>query len=273
MNNAIKLPVFGVDTHAHIFCKGLPLAGTRRYAPDYDATVEAYLENLRRSGLSHGVLVQPSFLGTDNSYMFDALKRHPDQLRGIAVVSPDVSEAELEAMNDCGVVGARLNLVGLPLQDYASEPWVGLFGKLKKLDWQLEIHRQCQDLAVIMPPILASGINLVLDHFGRPDPVLGAKDPAFQALLASANTGRVWVKLSGTYRNQSSLAEAVAMTAMLRQAFGTDHLLWGSDWPHTQFETATNHASEYALIDHLLPDPSDRQRVLVETPTALFRFK
>ena len=38
--------VRGVDTHAHIFEKGLEFAAQRRYAPDYDATVEMFLANL-----------------------------------------------------------------------------------------------------------------------------------------------------------------------------------------------------------------------------------
>ena len=73
----------GIDTHAHVFARGLTLAEGRRYAPDYDAPVEDYLRRLDENGLSHGVLVQPSFLGTDNGFMLDALRRHPDRLRGI----------------------------------------------------------------------------------------------------------------------------------------------------------------------------------------------
>ena len=56
----------GIDTHAHVFARGLTLAEGRRYAPDYDAPVEDYLRRLDENGLSHGVLVQPSFLGTDS---------------------------------------------------------------------------------------------------------------------------------------------------------------------------------------------------------------
>ena len=33
-------------SHAHVFKRGLPLADTRRYAPDYDATPEQYIEGL-----------------------------------------------------------------------------------------------------------------------------------------------------------------------------------------------------------------------------------
>src|SRR4051794_22927541 len=49
-----------IDTHAHIFKRGLKLADVRRYAPDYDATLTDYLTTLDANGMTHGVLVQPS---------------------------------------------------------------------------------------------------------------------------------------------------------------------------------------------------------------------
>ena len=57
-----------VDCHAHVFRVGLPMADVRRYAPDYNATPTDYLKMLDASGMSHGILIQPSFLGTNNSY-------------------------------------------------------------------------------------------------------------------------------------------------------------------------------------------------------------
>ena len=66
--------ITAIDSHAHVFKRGLPLSDTRRYAPDYDATPEQYIEILDRNGVSNAVLVQPSFFGTDNSYMVEALK-------------------------------------------------------------------------------------------------------------------------------------------------------------------------------------------------------
>ena len=104
-----------IDTHAHVFHRGLKLAPGRRYAPDYDAPLPLYLEQLDRNGMTNGVLVQPSFLGTDNSYLVESLKQASGRLRGIAVVDPAVSTDELRALDRAGVVGLRLNLVGQPL--------------------------------------------------------------------------------------------------------------------------------------------------------------
>ena len=74
--------IIAIDAHAHVFVRGLPLAQQRRHAPDYDATVDAYAGHLLSNGVSHAVLVQPSFLGTDNSFFLEVAKRYPR--RGIS---------------------------------------------------------------------------------------------------------------------------------------------------------------------------------------------
>ena len=264
-----------VDTHAHVFRRGLKLADTRRYAPDYDVGVEDYLHQLDTHAVARGVLVQPSFLGTDNSFMLDALRRYPDRLRGIVMVSPDIAAPELQELAAGGVVGIRLNLVGLPLPNLRAEPWPALLRRVADQGWQVEVHREAHDLAGVVGPLLEAGVDVVVDHFGRPDPELGVDDPGFRYLLSVAGSRRVWVKLSAAYRNGSGgRGAAIARAAMplLRDAFGPERLLWGSDWPHTQFEGSITYAATVSQRDAWLPDLHERSIVLVDTPTKLFRF-
>lgn len=265
-----------VDTHAHVFKRGLKLANVRRYAPDYDATLEDYLRVLDANGMSHGVLVQPSFLGTDNSFMLDALRAEPRRLRGIAVVNPDISAATLIEMAQAGVVGIRLNWVGgVRIPDFTSGPWPRFLANLVKLNWQVEVHREAKDLKAVLDPLLKAGVNVVVDHFGRPDPKLGVNDPGFHYLLSTAKTRRVWVKISGAYRNgKDGAGEATALAAipLLKEAFGLDRLVWGSDWPHTAFEKTINYPAMRTQLNSWLPDLAERHIVLAETPAKLFRF-
>src|SRR5471032_558554 len=114
-HSPIHLPILGVDSHAHVFSRDLQRVSTSRYSPGYDATLDSYLTHLREQGLSHGVLVQPSFLGTDNQYLLAALQQAPGQLRGVVVVDPGISRQALQQMAALGVVGIRLNLMGQPL--------------------------------------------------------------------------------------------------------------------------------------------------------------
>ena len=181
-------PLTAVDTHAHIFRQGLKLADSRRYAPDYDANLADFLALLDRHGMSHGVLVQPSFLGTDNSFLVAALRAHPQRLRGIAVVEPTISAEALAELAATGVVGIRLNLVGAEIPDVKMGPWPTLLQRLVKLDWQVEVQREAKDLPRIVGPLLNAGLKVVVDHFGRPDPKLGVADPGFRYLLTTAST-------------------------------------------------------------------------------------
>lgn len=265
-----------VDTHAHIFRRGLKIASVRRYAPDYDATLTDYLGELDRHGIARGVLVQPSFLGTDNSFMLEGLSRAPDRLRGIAVVDPNTPFTDLKKMDAAGVVGIRLNLIGgAPVPDFSSTPWRVLLKQVADLGWQVEVHREARDLPQILPPLLNAGINLVVDHFGRSDHALGVNDPGFRFLLETGASRRVWVKLSAAYRNGADGAgEEIALAAIpaLRNAFGMERLMWGSDWPHTQFEKSVDFCHALKMLATWLPNPDERQMVLVDTPTSLFRF-
>ena len=88
-----------IDTHAHAFTITGPLAAGRRYTPEADAPLTEYMAELDGAGATHGVLVQPSFLGTDNSYLLDCLRRHPDRLRGIAVIDPSWSDRDLAGLD------------------------------------------------------------------------------------------------------------------------------------------------------------------------------
>src|SRR4051794_8635589 len=95
----ITVPPGACDTHAHVI--GLPprfpLVATRSYTPP-EAEPAAYLRMLDATGMAHGVLVQVSVHGTDNRRMVEVLEANRSRLRGIAVVDPDVPDAELERL-------------------------------------------------------------------------------------------------------------------------------------------------------------------------------
>lgn len=264
-----------VDTHSHIFLRSLHLAQVHRYVPDYDAPLSEYIRQLDTHGSTSGVLIQPSFLGTDNGYLVAALKQYPKRLRGIVVIEPTFPEDELRKLDESGVVGIRLNLIGESIPDFQSTEWQLFLARLKALNWQVEVQREARDLPLLVGPLLKAGVNVVVDHFGRPDPKLGTNDPGFQYLLSAAATNRLWIKLSGAYRNGANgRGEEIAQEAipLLLSSFGAKRLLWGSDWPHTQFEKVASYASARADLDRWIPDPAVRGIILNETPRELFRI-
>lgn len=261
-----------IDSHAHVFHRGLSFDGERRYTPDYDAPLDVYLRELDTHGMSNGVLVQPSFLGTDNGYLVECLAAAHGRLRGIAVVDPAIPPSELAALDDAGIVGIRLNLVGRPLPDFGSPAWASCLAEVARLGWQIEVQRSMRDLAILAPQLLATGANVVLDHFALPDPSLGADDPALAAILKAGATRRLWVKVSGAYRSGPA-GEAIAreLYPRLREGLGIDRLMWGSDWPHTQFEPSQSYDKSVACFESFVPSAAERATILA-SPRSLMRF-
>jgi predicted TIM-barrel fold metal-dependent hydrolase len=272
--------VTGIDSHAHVFTQDLPLALGRRYAPAYDAPLERYRAMLTSIGMSHGVLIQPSFLGFDNSYLLACLDAYPQQLRGVVMADPVNALGYIDDWHARGVVGIRANLIGTQLPDFTDQHWSALLSRMAALDWHLEMQIDAGRLNQVAPALLTSGVRIVIDHFGRFDPALGIGDPGFAYLTSLGQTRRVWVKISAGYRVSAKPANPEATFATsanawseLLPAFGVDRLLWGTDWPHTQFEHVCN--PRHALHDlyRLVTDESHRQALLIDTPAELFHFR
>lgn len=265
----------GVDTHGHVFTRELRMAEGRRYTPAYDAPISAYLAMLDGNGISHGVLVQPSFLGTDNSYLLKALRQAPGRLRGVAVLPSSTSAGELAILNRIGVVGVRLNLIGLPDPALADAEEQAYLRRLASFGWLVELQVEAPRLPGIMPALLRAGVRVLVDHFGRPDHALGVNCTGFRYLLTLGGTRCVWVKLSGAYRNGTAKpGRHVAASAALHllDTYGSDRLVWGSDWPHTGYEQLGRPDAARRALDRWVPAVSDRTAVLVDTPRVLFRF-
>ena len=269
-------PILGIDSHAHVFSRELDLTSARRYSPDYDATLAMYLDQLQQHGLSHGVLVQPSFLGTDNRYLLDALRKAPGLLRGVVVVEPDISRAALDEMDRLGVVGVRLNLMGKALPEFAGPQWQGFFAHLAALDWHVEVHRHVADMPALLAGLMPFGVRIVIDHFGRPDARSGLDQPGFRQMLELGRSGQLWMKVSGIYRLEGSAQEnldfARAALPLLLDTFGQQRLVWGSDWPHTQHEDQISYGSVVEQLHALECSPQLMRSLLVSAPQVLFDF-
>lgn len=268
----ISPPPFRIDSHAHVFTHDLPLAPEALQAPDYDALPETLLGLLDANKITHALLTAPSFLGVDNSYLLNAIKASAGRFRGTVIVNPSIELSKLEAMAASGAVGVRLNWFRRPaLPDLASAEYQRLFAHIKSLDWHVEIYLEGPRLAPLLPVIAASGVKLVIDHFGSPDPVLGLQCPGFQAVLGAASAGRTWVKLSAPYRLGGADASVYA-DALLRE-FGPQRLLWASDWPWTQNAEGKTYAMTLGWLDRWVTDEASREIMLGATPAELFGFR
>lgn len=262
---------FIVDTHAHVFHRGLSFLPSRRFTPDYDASLDAYIAQLDANGIAKGVLVAVSILGNDNTYLLNSLRAHRERLRGVVAIDPTSDLHLFDGFEAAGVVGVRVNLTGnLPVPSFASGAWAEAVAECVRRDWHVEINDRCARLHESLTPLVEAGAKVVVDHFGMPDRQLGVDEEGFERLLGFAPSGQVWVKLSGAYRTSFDIARAAA--PRLCQAFSADRLMWASDWPFTQFETSQSYQAQLDAVAEWMPDAAERATVLGETPRRLFKF-
>jgi predicted TIM-barrel fold metal-dependent hydrolase len=259
-----------VDTHAHVFDRACRLVEERRYTPGYEAPVGRYVEVLRQAGVKHGVLVQPSFLGTDNSYLLAGLKAFPERLRGVGVVTPEISDAELEAMAGAGMRGIRYNLLGHDPAMVATPDYRALTRRVAALGWLVEVQVLGDDLPGVLDVLLEDAKTVVVDHFGKPGTADPKADPGFRKLMAFGPGDPVRVKLSAPYR-LGGIDPAPYAAAFLAH-FGPERLLWGSDWPWTQHEVVTSYAECIGQIGGWLGENTGLQDQFNRASRELYGF-
>lgn len=263
------LPPGTVDSHFHAFKHGLPWATPRGYTPPV-STIAEWLAVADQLGIAYGVLVQASVTGFDNSMLLDAITAAPDRLRGIAVVRPDVTAAELKDLHSRGVRGIRCNtrnVGGMSFEDAG-----GLAKKIAPLGWSIQFQlraEQLETLADVIPTM--PDLPVVIDHFGFTDP---SQPDVAQRLQRLLDTGDTYVKISGAYRLSPVKPFApVAPIATALVASHPENLIWGSDWPHTElWEHVPDDADILDATETWLGPGSVRELVFSQTPRRLFFY-
>src|SRR4029453_8980105 len=100
----LKAPANAADCHIHIY--------DPRFQPRVDkpadGTVDDYRLLQKRLGVTRVVIVTPRNYATDNSVTVDAIKQLGLAIaRGVAVLRPAVTDAELKDLDEAGIRGIR----------------------------------------------------------------------------------------------------------------------------------------------------------------------
>lgn len=257
-----------IDAHSHIFRRDLPMAPEAITLPDHDFELDAYEAILDAHGVAFAVIAAPSFLGEYNDYTLAAIRDRP-RFKTSVIIGPETGPYTLRAMDAERAEGVRLSLRNAKsLPDFTSYEWVRFLRRLADIDWHVHLHIDGQRLPQVLPGLQAAPVKLVIDHFGRPDPALGAASKGFEALLRAFDTGRTWVKLSGGFRIG---CDPAPLAARLLQAGGPERLVWGSDCPFTDFARTVTFQSVLDQYGVLVPKAADRATINA-TSVALYRF-
>ena len=227
-----------VDSHFHLFLKDDVSDAHSRYPISYDATIQDWRKEAKGQQVTGGILVQPSFLGFNNSFLIQAIQQDPEHLRGVGVVKPDTTQQDLLELKKQGIRGIRLNLFGEKDPLEALKENQTLINHLSDIGMHLQLHHDdglLNELLLNIP----RGINIVVDHFGRPTM---QDDFRKNHTGIDLHLGNLWVKLSAQYRTPK-LSHSSIFEYWLEK-IGASRLLWGSDWPHTRYETSESYGHQ-----------------------------
>jgi predicted TIM-barrel fold metal-dependent hydrolase len=246
-----------IDCHAHVYLKNMPLVPNATNVPEADHPPEQYLAVLKAAGVKYGVLTAPSFLGTDNSYLRAALRAFP-QFRGTAIVDPTIDEATLTAMAKEGVVGIRFSLNRYPeLPDLSSATYRKLFDKLGSLGLFIHLFVESSRIEKLLPPLLDSGVRLLLDHFGTTSGS-GVENSGLKAVQRAVGEGKAWVKFSAA--NRTGGADVKRLAKEYLAAGGPERVVWGSDWPWVG-HPGIKYQDTLTWFEEWVPDPNVRAAI------------
>ena len=269
----LQLPSGATDCHHHIYDSRFPAAPTGTLFHE-DALVEEYRKLAAWLGIERHVVVQSSLYGEDNSLLVSALKAFGPSARGIAVISPDISEADLRRLQAANVRGVRINTrlpgsVGLDALD-------ALAARITPLGWHIQLVLNPDALPALEPKLSALPCPVVIDHMAHLRGAAGLQHPAFACVARLLQSGKAWMKLSGAYIGCDAEGGTYPDAVLIARAFmdiAPNRMLWGSDWPHPTAKTTK--PDDAALLDLLCvfaPEAAARTQILVENPSVLYGF-
>lgn len=265
-------PANACDAHLHILDPRFPTPETSKPA---GMTFEDYRLLQHRIGTTRAVVVQPKYHRTDNTCTLDAVRRFGENGRGIAVVSPDVADAELEFLNGAGIRGLRFS-VWNPADTVTTIDMIEPMSKrIAGLGWHAQLHMSGDQIVESAAMLDRLSCPIVYDHMGRLPPEQGPRHPAFNVIRRQLEAGRAWLKLSGAYLNTKVGPPDYPDATRIAQAFvavAPERLVWGSDWPHVTESHKPDDAQLLDLLAVWAGDERTRDRILADNPARLYGF-
>ena len=270
-----KAPPGSVDAHCHVFgpAHQFPYAPERKYTP-CDAPKEKLFELRDFLGFERNVIVQASCHGRNNDALVDALHHADGLARGVAVVSPDITDQELAVLDAAGVRAVRFNFVKRLVDETPKEVFLKIADRIAKLGWHIVVYFEAPDLEELIPFLKRLPTVVVVDHMGRPDVSKSVGDPSFSLFREFlADNPNIWTKVSCPER--LTLAgpdydDVIPFAKTLVEQF-PDRVLWGTDWPHPNMNS---HVPDEGVLVDIIPriatNEALQRKLLVSNPHKLY---
>lgn len=269
-----RIMPYACDSHIHVFEPGLDYPkASGQFVPD--ASARDYQNQFQaHTSTGRAVVVTPRLYEVDNQATLSAIVTlGRKNTRGVAVLRPDVTEAELERLCNGGICGIRFTLYTArhAVADFDMvEP---LAQRVGPLGWHLQLHWSADQIVQHQEMLYRLSAPLVFDHFARL-PVQGDEHhPAFRIVCDLIAQGRTWVKLSGPYLD-ARLPGYTDRDEMARKLvkIAPQRVVWGSDWPHVTEHRRPAAGELLSLLERWTCDDALTRQILVDNPAELYGF-
>jgi predicted TIM-barrel fold metal-dependent hydrolase len=273
----LRAPEGACDCHMHIYDPArFAMPPSKRVAPS-NATMSHYRSLQKRIGTTRVVVVQPRNYAIDNRVTVDAIAQLGPNARGVAVLHPTVTEAELRTLHEGGIRGIRFTL-GDPATAVVKVDMIEPLAKrIAGLGWHVQFNVEGEQIVELADLLRRLPTQLVFDHLANPTLPAGIEHRSHAIVRDLVDRGRTWVKLSGAYSNSKIGPPSYPEATRTAQTFvkaAPERLVWGSDWPHPTMPDGNkpNDALLFDLLAEWAPDEATRTRILVRNPEALYGF-
>jgi predicted TIM-barrel fold metal-dependent hydrolase len=276
----VKAPVGACDCHHHIYdAARFPVKAGVQVVPN--ARVDEYRLLQRRLGLTRDIVVTPTpYPATlaENQVTLDAIKQLGSNARGVAIIGPAITDADLKTLDAGGIRGVRFSLTsGRPgaASTASTEAIESLAKRVAALGWHVQFNVTGEQIVANEDMLNRLAAPIVLDHMGHLPQPEGINHPAFAIIRRLIDKGRTWVKLSVTYDSSKDGPPGYADVNRVGQAYvkaAPERLVWGSNWPHPSEPNKPDDAVLFDLLAQWAPDEATRNRILVANPEALYGF-
>lgn len=266
----VPLPALACDSHIHLYDPALSNGSSVLPL----GTIANYQRWQALHGTSRCVIVQPAAHGFDNQVTLNgiiALSR--EHTRGVAVIQPDITDAELLKLHEGGIRGIRFTLFN-PDTALTRFEWVApLAARVGELGWHVQVHWRADQIVEHAAILCDLPCTLVIDHMARLPTPQAHRHAAFSVVTRLLDAGKTWVKLSGPYlddRGPDYASRAGVVQSLCRVA--PHRLVWGSDWPHPTESIKPDDAHLLDKFGEWIGDTTLRDRILVDNPADLYGF-
>lgn len=278
-----------IDAHSHIWPADVdkfPLVAgqTKKDLNPASFTDDELMAVARPEGVGRVVLIQHSVYHLwDNSYLLDAVKRHPKRFRVQGMVDDHAAEpgAAMKKLLPLGVTGFRITPFVRPKDEQPR--WLDTPGMAEM--WATGAKTRQAMCLLINPSDLPAtdamcakhpDTPVVIDHVARIGADGDIRDADVTALCKMAKHKHAHVKVSAFYalgQKKPPHDELVPMIRRLFDAFGPKRLMWASDSPY-QVQGVNTYKASIALVRDRLDflSKADREWLLAKTAEAVFFY-